>query len=254
VLFIYILGTGFLFISFRMASSLAGSISGIKFGQMAVGVPAAFGAAKVFQGAGRVLQDTRGRQASKNVERINSQMNQARLDKDWGKLEQLRKEKAKQEKKADRSYNFMNTGVGKAIAQKAGLKGAAAGESKGGFVTRAHDKAVKAEPAAKATQLTEENKKQVRAKAKEDVKKEVKQKDTEKKGVLEKDKNDAAAALNKAKTDAAASKEAADMVRAEAQNGHGVCLSNDSRERICHTGAYSSSFPCFLPKNSVLSI
>jgi hypothetical protein len=97
------------------------------------------------------------------------------------------------------------------------LKGAAAGESKGGFVTRAHDKAVKAEPAAKATQLTEENKKQVRAKAKEDVKKEVKQKDTEKKGVLEKDKNDAAAALNKAKTDAAASKEAADMVRAEAQ-------------------------------------
>jgi hypothetical protein len=217
VLFIYILGTGFLFISFRMASSLAGSISGIKFGQMAVGVPAAFGAAKVFQGAGRVLQDTRGRQASKNVERINSQMNQARLDKDWGKLEQLRKEKAKQEKKADRSYNFMNTGVGKAIAQKAGLKGAAAGESKGGFVTRAHDKAVKAEPAAKATQLTEENKKQVRAKAKEDVKKEVKQKDTEKKGVLEKDKNDAAAALNKAKTDAAASKEAADMVRAEAQ-------------------------------------
>lgn len=198
ILFLYILGTGLLFASFRISSSLAGSISGIKLGQSALGVPLAFGAAMGFRGAAAVAQNTVGRKASKEVDRINRSMNDARINKDWGKLEQLRKEKAKQEKRADSSFNMMNTGLGKALAQKAGLKGAASGESKGGFVTKAHDKAVKAEPAAKATRLTEENKNKIRKDAKENVTAETKKKDEEKKDLLAKDLEGAKAILEAA--------------------------------------------------------
>ncbi len=172
VLFVYILGTGLLFISFRLSSSLAGSISGIKVGQMIAGVPLALGT----RGAARLAQLSAGRASQALANNADDRMKKARLhaiatqdQKDWDKVERIRKQKAAFDKGAQSSFNPLNTALGKALAGSAGLKGVLAGEKKGSFAGSMEDRAKAAEAKAKAMQLTEADKKEMRKQASEEI-------------------------------------------------------------------------------------
>ncbi len=176
VLFVYFLGTGLLFISFRLSSSLAGSISGVKFGQMAAGLPLAFGT----RGAARLAQLSAGRLGAKFANNRDGKMQAAKeralnssnpndQAKAWSEFEKMRKQKAVGTKLANSSFNPMNTGFGKAAAGTAGLAGVAAGEKKGSFAGDAHDRAVALEKKAKEMQLTEADKNKLRKEARSDV-------------------------------------------------------------------------------------
>ncbi len=170
ILFMYFLGTGLLFISFRLSSSLAGSISGIRMGQAAMIVPFAFGSAFT----GRLLQRTAGAQLSKAADSKGVQLKQARMTalqsgkaEDWARVEQLRKQKDLLDKGSRSSFNLMNTQLGKALAGSAGLKGKAAGETKGNFKEDMTARAVAAEERAKQTQVTTKDKSDLTQKQKE---------------------------------------------------------------------------------------
>ncbi|MBP9757970.1 MAG: hypothetical protein KBD06_05195 [Candidatus Pacebacteria bacterium] len=171
VLFVYILGTGMLFASFRLSSSLAGSISGIRAGQMAAGLPV-IGAAMGLGFAGqRTLGWNNARRAqgmAKDVDKAKSTAMSTGLKSDWAAFEKLRKQKADLEKKSDRSYNFMNSSLGKAFAKSAGLKGV--GETKGGFTSQMNQAAKNIDDKAKARSLNDDDKKKMRDEAEETIK------------------------------------------------------------------------------------
>ncbi len=170
VLFLYIIGTGMLFASFRLSSSLAGSISGVRAGQMAAGLPLIGGA---LLGAG-LGQRTLGWNNARRAQNMNEGVDKAKrkametgLKSDWAAFDKLRKQKAELEKKADRSYNFMNTALGKAIAGSAGLKGV--GETKGGFVSNMNAHAEHNEEKAKAMALTADDKAKMKKETEEEI-------------------------------------------------------------------------------------
>ena len=170
VLFVYIIGTGMLFASFRLSSSLAGSISGVRAGQMLAGLPLV-GAAV---GAGFIGQRTIGLNAARRAQGMTEGVDKAKrkamdtgLKGDWDAFEKLRKQKAALEKRSDSSFNLMNTRLGKALAGGAGLKGV--GETKGGLATQMNEAAKKADDKAKAMTLSEEDKKKMRKEAEDSI-------------------------------------------------------------------------------------
>lgn len=170
VLFVYILGTGMLFASFRLSSSLAGSISGVNAGQMLAGLPvvgAAMGLGFAGQRTFGLNNARRAQGMTKDVEGAKSKAMSTGLKSDWAAFEKLRKQKAELEKKSDRSYNFMNSSLGKAFAAGAGLKGV--GETKGGFASQMNQAAKNIDDKAKAMALSDEDKKKMREDAEKTI-------------------------------------------------------------------------------------
>ncbi len=167
VLFVYTLGTGLLFISFKLASSLAGSISGISLGQSAIRLPLAFGAAMGMNRLGWAGRKSIGNAAAVASDKLSTRMNAALERGDYKALERLRKAKVLADKTAGSSMNLMNTQLGKALAGRAGLAaGALAGEGKKGGVTQdMKDAAAAAEAKVKATQISKEHEASIRAQA-----------------------------------------------------------------------------------------
>ncbi len=168
VLFVYFLGTGLLFVSFRLSSSLAGSISGVRLGQAATMLPFAWSAAA----GGKFLQRTAGVKLGNWADSKGAQLKQARMTalqsgkaEDWANVEKLRKQKALLDKSAKSSFNMMNTQLGKAIAANSGLKGKFAGETKGGLADDMHARAIAAEERAKQAQVTASDKAAIRDEA-----------------------------------------------------------------------------------------
>lgn len=172
IIFAYILGTGLLFTSIRLSSSLAGSISGVKIGQMAAGIPLAFGT----RGAARLAQLSIGRASQAASDATNKRMQTAKLraiqtqdPKDWDKVERLRKLKSIADKGAHASFNPLNTNLGKAAAGSAGLAGVLAGEKKSSFAGSAEERAKNLEQKAKAILLTQSDKDAIRKKASDEI-------------------------------------------------------------------------------------
>lgn len=169
VLFVYIIGTGLLFTSFRLSSSLAGSISGIKLGQMAAGMPLALG----FAGAAKGLQYTVGRGLSKAADSKGAQAQTAHMQalnsgkaEDFARAEKLRKQKDMLEKSAKSSFNLMNTAVGKGLT--GGLGGILGGQTKGNFKSDMQARAAEAAAAAKAAQVSDKDKAAIRKSVEEE--------------------------------------------------------------------------------------
>lgn len=213
ILFVYFLGTGLLFLSFRLSSSLAGSISGIKVGQMAAGIPLAFG----MRGAGFLGQRTIGYGANKSAQSKGALASQARLnanregiskkERDFfnKQAEKYEGQKARREMVAGSSFNLMNTALGKAIAGGAGLKGVAAGEKKGSFKETVDARSKAAIEQAAKTNLTDDDKATVRKAALAEAENTLKpQRDASQAKVVA-----AEAALEQAKSDRAAISDAA---------------------------------------------
>ncbi len=213
VLFVYIIGTGLLFTSFRLSSSLAGSISGIRLGQMAAGMPLALG----FAGAAKAAQYTVGRGLSKVADSKGAQAQAARMQafrsgkaEDFARAEQLRKQKDMLEKGSRSSFNLMNTRLGKAL--NGGLGGVLGGETKGNFKDDMHAKAVAAEEAAKAAIMSGKDKDAIRKEA-EKAELETHKKDLD---TAAKNLEVAKTQLDKARTDAAAADDPTLKAQAEA--------------------------------------
>ncbi len=165
VLFLYLLSVGVLFASFRISSKLAGSISGYKIGHMMSGLPVVAGALA----GSRLAQLTAGRAAAGQSLQKGAELQGARLQAlrsgkvdDWARVESLRKEKAALDKKANSTFNPMNSFLGEKFAKGSGLAAVGiTGKTKGGFTDDMHNKAVKAEDAVKGMQVTKEDKKAV---------------------------------------------------------------------------------------------
>ncbi|MCE9541767.1 hypothetical protein K8R03_04410 [Candidatus Kaiserbacteria bacterium] len=171
IIFIYLLGTGLLFISFRLSSSFAGSISGFNLAQAIAASPLTQGARFI---AAPILKNTRGRFALNDSSRLAKESKQASLDAGLAataasqfsakadrlaragdhagafKFNQdaeaqkrlalakqhdaahLAEEAAKKAKVADSKFNLMDSAGAKALTKAVGLKGFAAGESSKG--------------------------------------------------------------------------------------------------------------------------
>lgn len=172
ILFVYLIGTGLLFASFRLSSSLAGSISGIRMGQMAAGIPLALGFAGLAKGA----QYTVGRQLSKAADNKAAQaqamhmqaLNSGKAE-DFARAEKLRKEKDMLDKASRSSFNLMNTSVGKSLT--GGLGGFLGGQTKGSFKDDMHARGEAALDKAKAAQVSDKDKKAIRDNAAAELKK-----------------------------------------------------------------------------------
>ena len=125
---VYLIGTGMLFVSFRLASRFAGTISGFNFAAMIPAVGLAAGA-RVAAFAGR---QTAGRVGMK----VGGAMQKASQDQSkplWSR--QLYDFGAQQSKKiAKQDFNLMRTGLGSAVGGVSGIKAdKLAGKPKKGF-------------------------------------------------------------------------------------------------------------------------
>jgi hypothetical protein len=155
---IYIIGIGLLFISFRMASKFAGTISGFNMAAMIPGLGlrvAAFGGASMFSGA---LRNFAGRNAADRSMRLEGQIKQKTfmaanpgLDAATRALHQrelasLQKKKSALDARASRDFNILNNALGKSIVAPLGVD---VTKNKGGFMG---PRKAAAEQAAKDTQ------------------------------------------------------------------------------------------------------
>lgn len=146
-IFIYLMGVGLLFLSLRMSSKFAGSISGLSFATGAAAIAAKFPLRLAVGGgsslASSALQNRLGGSAASRsaaleaeINRKNMQLNQGGLSRAEEALRRreianLKTQKAKLDARASKDYNFLNTTVGKALGKGLGLE---AGKPKGGYV------------------------------------------------------------------------------------------------------------------------
>lgn len=148
VIFVYLIGTGLLFASFKVSSKLAGSVPG--FGSINGGLMTAFGkwpAAGVLMGGAAIASSVGIRRfgapaAQKSIEydeKINQKRNRAAMPglsasmkASYAKdIDKLTEQKAKLDKTASRDFNFLNTSLGRKLGQAVGVQ---PGKPKGGFV------------------------------------------------------------------------------------------------------------------------
>lgn len=169
LIMVYIVSIGLLFLSFKIASSLSGSISSMRLGTFAAAATAATG----FRVLGGLGERTFGRASAQRAQHIDEQLSRARIahkdnptTENLDKVLKLERQKAEATARARRSFNFMNTGAGKALAGAAGLKGPLTGESKkGGYQGKMEDARKEAVSDMKATKLTDDDKKKIREEA-----------------------------------------------------------------------------------------
>jgi hypothetical protein len=210
ILFVYLIGTGLLFASFRLSSSLAGSISGIRMGQMAAGIPLALGFAGLAKGA----QYTVGRQLSKAADNKAAQaqamhmqaLNSGKAE-DFARAEKLRKEKDMLDKASRSSFNLMNTSIGKGLT--GGLGGFLGGQTKGNFKDDMHARGEAALDKAKAAQVTDKDRAAMRQSVAEEE----------------------AAAMNRKLEAAKASANAAEIALKQAHAENAAATSSDEAKR-----------------------
>lgn len=169
ILMVYLLGVGLLYASFVLSSRLAGSMGGVSFGNIASMLPIAMGTRLLATAAQSRFGGRIAAKAAEKGHEIETERLNAIATKDWSKFAKLNVQKGKLDKKADRTYNPMNTGLGKALAGAAGLSGALAGASKGGFASKMHERAEAAAVLGKAMALSNENKDKIRADAAKEV-------------------------------------------------------------------------------------
>lgn len=147
VVFIYIIGIGLLFLSLKMSSKFAGTISGFSFAQMATALPFA----AVLRGIAPLMRNApviggRGAAArSMSLERdIEAKARAAAalprgvardlLNKDISKLI---REKGKEDARAKQTYDAMNTGIGQALGKAVNLPGFLGGKTTTNFADSA---------------------------------------------------------------------------------------------------------------------
>lgn len=131
---IYIIGIGLLFVSFKMASKFAGTISGFSFAGSLLSTP--FAAA--LRGLAPIAQRSpiigaRGAMArSMELEdKIKTERLNAATTKDYTRVLDLMKKKDEADKKAKSSYNAFNTGIGQTIGKATFVPKSLLAQSKG---------------------------------------------------------------------------------------------------------------------------
>ena len=207
VVFIYLLGTGLLFISLKLASQFAGTISGFNLAQAITASPITQGSrllsGPLRQGVGRWALKQAGAKAddakkasmsaglatsraasyqdradrTKNLQLKADLTRQASEQRQLALAQQkeaahLAEQAAKKKKLADSKFNLMNTAGAEALTGAIGLKGfatGASGKDVKGFKSQTDEKAKHAADIADTARLTQEEREERRKAAQEEI-------------------------------------------------------------------------------------
>jgi hypothetical protein len=166
VIMLYIFGIGLLFASFKLSSSFASTIGGFNLSQAILSTPIA--ALNRFAVA-PALQNWRGRRNLENAEKAGKEAKENRAHADaTGNfrplVDSLRKQETYQNR-AKRTYNFLNTGVGKVIGEATGVPKGLLKETKANFADTSKEIAEKAAKQASGLALSDTEKDKIRKEA-----------------------------------------------------------------------------------------
>lgn len=165
---VYIIGIGTLFVSFKLASSFAGKIAGLSLASSTLALPFTLGSQFVAGPLGRGLVGRFSARRSLQLDdKIDDAKFEARRTGNYKPLEKLMRTKQKTDARAAGSYNIMNTGGAKALAEGLGIQKFALGADKKppSFADSAKAKAEHAAKEAAGLALSSDEKEKVREEA-----------------------------------------------------------------------------------------